>query len=342
VDWSDPEPEQVAADLFRIPLPLPNDGLRAVNAYALRGGDGAVLIDGGWAFAGGFAHLESGLAKVGLRPSDVRQVLVTHAHRDHYTQAVELRERYGARVALGDGERDSLLAVMDAVKEGKVTRRFEVLYPAGAEHLVAELDSRPGSFGEAGWELPDEWVPDRARYPAGTASLEAIATPGHTGGHVVYRDAVRGLLFAGDHVLPSITPSIGFEAAPARWPLRDYLDSLRLMLTLPDTRLLPAHGPVTDSVHLRVRELLDHHDARLQATLRAISDGAHTGLAVAGRLLWTRRNHPLDALNLYNQCLAVSETMAHLDVLVLRGQLACAPREDGVRWYDLSGEKELA
>jgi glyoxylase-like metal-dependent hydrolase (beta-lactamase superfamily II) len=55
-------------------------------------------------------------------------------------------------------------------------------------------------------------------------------------------------MFAGDHVLPHITPSIGFEQQPAELPLGAYLDSLKLVRGLPDRRLLPAHGPVTPSV----------------------------------------------------------------------------------------------
>ena len=76
-----------------------------------------------------------------------------------------------------------------------------------------------------------------------------VATPGHTRGHVVFVDAAAELLFAGDHVLPHITPSIGFEAVPGPLPLGDYMDSLRLVRELPDRRLLPAHGPVSPSVH---------------------------------------------------------------------------------------------
>ena len=45
-------------------------------------------------------------------------------------------------------------------------------------------------------------------------TLDAIATPGHTQGHYVFADTEHGLLYAGDHVLPSITPSVGFEP---RW-----------------------------------------------------------------------------------------------------------------------------
>src|SRR5262249_61462225 len=79
-------------------------------------------------------------------------------------------------------------------------------------------------------------------------------------GHVVLRDAAAGLLFAGDHVLPHITPSIGFEAVPSPHPLQDFLSSLQLVRSLPDMRLLPAHGPVAPSAHARIDELFAHHD----------------------------------------------------------------------------------
>lgn len=122
-------------------------------------------------------------------------------------------------------------------------------------------------------------------------------------------------------MLPHITPSIGFQAVPAASPLGDYLASLLLVRTMPDARLLPAHGPVTDSVHARVDELLDHHGERLDATYAAVVAGAHTAREVAGRLGWTRRQRAFTELDLYNQMLAVLETLAHLDVLAERGVL---------------------
>ena len=104
-------------------------------------------------------------------------------------------------------------------------------------------------------------------------TLRAIHTPGHTRGHVVFHDEAGAALFAGDHVLPHITPSIGFQPSITRLALRQYLGSLRLMLTLPDSRLLPAHGPVCDSTHDRVNELLAHHETRLAQTLRPRAPG---------------------------------------------------------------------
>jgi glyoxylase-like metal-dependent hydrolase (beta-lactamase superfamily II) len=149
-----------------------------------------------------------------------------------------------------------------------------------------------------------------------------VATPGHTQGHTVFADLGGNLLFAGDHVLPRITPSVGFEAVVAELPLGDYLRSLRLMLDLPDMRLLPAHGPVTDTTHARVHALLAHHEDRLNACLERIGAGAHTAYEAAMALPWTRRGRRLSELDPFNQMLAVLETGVHLDLLVAQGRLA--------------------
>jgi glyoxylase-like metal-dependent hydrolase (beta-lactamase superfamily II) len=182
------------------------------------------------------------------------------------------------------------------------------------------------------WEAPDRWL-GAGNVGFGAGELKVVPTPGHTKGHVVFLDERRGLLFAGDHVLPHITPSIGFELAEAGGrPLADYLDSLRLMTRYADTRLLPAHGPVADSAHTRVAELLAHHDDRLARSLAALGDEALDAHAVARRLAWTRRAVPFGELSAFNQMLAINETAAHLDVLVLEG-LATVAHVVGVDRY---------
>ena len=69
---------------------------------------------------------------------------------------------------------------------------------------------------------------------AGGRSLVVRETPGHTRGHVVFVDettADAGMLFAGDHVLPHITPSIGFEPAARPGALTRFLTSLAALRT---------------------------------------------------------------------------------------------------------------
>ncbi len=332
--WLEEGAHQVVPGVYRIPLPLPFDGLRAVNAYAIEAADGLVMIDSGWLLDATREQLERSLGTIGAGFGDIRRFLVTHIHRDHYTQAIGLRKIFGMKVALGADEKHSLDRVLGKDAEGASSPQAKRLVRAGARPLLERM-AQAGMQApprEAGFEEPDEWIASGQVFDLGTRTLEAIATPGHTRGHVVFADSAAGLLFAGDHVLPHITPSISLEAAPQELPLRDFIESLLLVRRMPDLTLLPAHGPVSPSVHARVDELLDHHDARLRAMLAVLADGPRTAYQVAQAVKWTSRSTVLPDLDLMNQMLAVGETLSHLDLLVARG-LAVADTEGDVRYY---------
>jgi glyoxylase-like metal-dependent hydrolase (beta-lactamase superfamily II) len=360
--WIEEGAHAVAPGVHRIPLPLPSDGLRAVNVYAIEADSGLVLIDSGWALAGARDQLERSLAAIGAGLPDVRQFLVTHMHRDHYTQAIEIRRLFGTRVALGAGERPSI----DGLLSGKFQpfrAQLAILRGAGASAIADELatmmsiepsvreprsgktDSMaaghppllPGAtIGAAlGYGQPDLWIAPEQVFHLSTRTLTAVATPGHTRGHVVFVDAQAGLLFAGDHVLPHITPSIGFQEAPSAEPLREYLQSLNVVRRLPDMRLLPAHGPVSPSTHSRIDELTEHHAERLRLAADVLSGGPCSGYDVALAIGWTRRQRKLADLDLMNQMLAICETVYHLDLLVAQEAAVSETAEDGIRRYQL-------
>jgi glyoxylase-like metal-dependent hydrolase (beta-lactamase superfamily II) len=361
--WVEEGAYPVAPGVHRIPLPLPSDGLRAVNVYAVEAESGLVLIDSGWALANALSQLERSLAHIGAGLRDVRQFLVTHMHRDHYTQAVEVRRLFGTTIALGEGEQPSIdgllsgefrpmraqLAVLrlagaqsvadllaDATGRGRGRRDGAATAPAAGGLMPPGHPAlRPGAtFAAAlGYEAPDSWiVPDQA-FDLGTRTLTSVATPGHTRGHVVFADSTAGLLFAGDHVLPHITPSIGFQESPSAEPLREYLQSLNVVRRMPDMRLLPAHGPVAASAHARIDELLEHHAQRLSLMADALGASQCTAHEVALAIGWTRRQLRLDELDLMNQMLAICETVYHLDLLVAQGRAVSHTDEDGVRRY---------
>ncbi|GAA1968235.1 MBL fold metallo-hydrolase [Amycolatopsis minnesotensis] len=334
-DWTEPGVYTVAPGVHRIPLPLPNDGLRAVNVYALTGGDDVVLIDAGWSLDAARDRLAEALRAIGTGFSDIREYLITHVHRDHYTQAVTLRREFGGRIGLGAREQSSLKLSSDPDGE-RMDAQGRLLELAGARPVLDELIQ---VFGELRpdpeiWEEPDEWLTPGKRTVLPGRELDLVHTPGHTAGHLVFEDPAAGLLFTGDHVLPHITPSIGFEPATVELPLRDYLDSLRLVRERPDRRMLPAHGPVTSSVHARVDELLAHHAERLDVMGGRIADGATTAYEAALGLTWTRRRRQLSEMDVFNRMLATLETAAHLDLLVAQGKLS-ATRTGGVRHYSL-------
>lgn len=335
--WTRPGAFEVAPGIHRIPLPLPNDGLRAVNVYAIVEGDRLTLIDGGWAIEAAETALARALDSLGFGVEQIGQFLVTHAHRDHYTNASIVRTRYGATVSLGVGERPSIEHLVERAGQGGddeiEVAQVPMLREAGAKELADHLAVyQPPPIDPDEWAAPDQWLRDGQVVAVGPRSLAAIETPGHTSGHLVYHDAAAELLFAGDHVLPQITPSIGFQAIRPESPLRDYLTSLQLVRAMPDARLLPAHGPVTSSVHERVDELLAHHEERLDLTLRALDTGAETAFEVAGQLHWTRRRHRLADMDVFNEMLAVLETAAHLQVLAER-RLVVGELVSGVRRY---------
>jgi glyoxylase-like metal-dependent hydrolase (beta-lactamase superfamily II) len=331
-DWTRPGVYEVVAGVHRIPLPLPTDGLKAVNVYALTGPEGLVLIDSGWAITEARQALDAALDALGHAVADVRRFLVTHIHRDHYQMAVAVRREFGNQVSLGAGE-EPAVAFLTQPARRPLGNRMQEMRQYGADDLVAWLLARMDQVDHdpAAWAPPDDWLQDDTTVAVPARTLRIIATPGHTRGHVVFVDAAASLMFAGDHVLPHITPSIGFETPRAEQPLGAYLDSLRLVRALPDQRLLPAHGPVSPSVHDRVDQLLEHHARRLDQAMAAVGEGANA-FEAAQRLTWTRRERKLADLDPFNQMLAVAETAAHLDLLVAQGRLRASETE-GVRFY---------
>lgn len=323
-----PTVEIVTPTIRRIELPLPMDGLTVVNCYAILGDGGITLVDPGWSTREGEDTLLTALADLGASRADVRRTLVTHAHPDHFTLAVEWQTHYGIPIHLGAPERPSVEAF-----EGtrfRFPRQAELLVLAGDRglaHRVAALPLR--DYEEAMRFAPAAvWVEGSQEIDCEGVLIRAHSTPGHTSGHVVYEDVASGSLFTGDHVLPRITPAIGLELRPEEAPLRSYLASLAATLERPDGAMLSAHGPVHPSVHERARELLAHHRGRFELITEQVADGRRTAVDVANAMPWTSRNRALRDLDDVHQMTAVIETLYHLDELVHRGVLARALVDD--------------
>jgi glyoxylase-like metal-dependent hydrolase (beta-lactamase superfamily II) len=327
--WSKEGAWKVAEGIHRIPLPLPMDGLKAVNVYVIETDDGLTLIDGGWSIEVARDLLERCLRDVGYGFADIKRFLVTHVHRDHFTLATVLGHEYGADVSLGLGEKPAL----DLLNDPDLSQNpfLDVLRTAGARTIADLWAAGSRELPDpVMWTFPDTWLEGDHEIPVGARTLDAVHTPGHTPGHYVFADRSAGLLFAGDHVLPTITPSIGFTVPPTPDPLGDFMASLAKVRALPDLQVLPAHGPVAPSSHARVDELLSFHVRRLDLSLAALAGGPATGFAVAHELGWTRHEKAYDELDLFSQGMAAMETKAHLELLVAQGRATREEAPDGV------------
>jgi glyoxylase-like metal-dependent hydrolase (beta-lactamase superfamily II) len=309
---------------------MPGDALRAVNVYVIRlDRERIALLDTGPWHRQSIAALDEALASLETSVEQISIVIATHAHYDHLGLGARIRSLSGAELLLGEREVGLLeVALTPGTYQRSVEHRRRWLGQHDARGVLDAVEriEQNGQFaamsGAGRWEPPDRLLSDGEEVVVGDRTLRAVWTPGHTRGHLVFVDAGNGLLFAGDHVLPHITPSLGFEPFADGRALERFLQSLGAVRDLPVQRVLPGHGPVFGDLAGRVDELLAHHRTRLERCVAVVSDhGASSAHAVASQLPWTRWEQPFSDLDALNRMLAVTETVTHLELLVERGCL---------------------
>src|SRR5580700_10843201 len=135
-----PPVEQVRPGLWSIPVPIPNNPLRYVLVYAFElGGGGVALVDAGWNTDEAWTALQDGLAVAGGSMTDVRAVMVTHIHPDHYGLAGRVRESSGAWVGLHPADA-TLLDARYVDTDNLVERMRELLAISGVpENKLPDL-----------------------------------------------------------------------------------------------------------------------------------------------------------------------------------------------------------
>jgi len=326
-----PPVEQVRPGLWSIPVPIPDNPLRYVLVYLFELDDGVALVDAGWNTDEAWQALNDGLDRAGGSMSDVRAVVVTHIHPDHYGLAGRVREASGAWVGLHPADA-ALLKGRYVDTDDLVSRMGDLLSLSGVPE-----DRRP-DLAHASLEIrslvsmaePDVLLEDDQKLELSGWDLRTIWTPGHSPGHIcLYSDRHRVLL-SGDHVLPRITPNISFHSQQDANPLGDYLDSLARLRRLEPDEVLPAHEYRFAGLPARLEQIEQHHDARLRDIEAALitSPGA-SAWELTLSLEWSR---PWDEIPIFMQRAANGETLAHLVLLEHRGRVR---RDPGVpaRFY---------
>lgn len=201
---------EVMEHIYRIPVPLPNNPLRELNCYLIRGRERSLLIDTGFRQEACRQALFAGLQELGVRMEDT-DVLLTHLHSDHTGLLPEVASPE-SRVYIDDLDRDWIVGRTRFELERQEDDRF-AMTGIPADMLKVVSDTHPGRRF-----APD---PDFDRYThlstgdtleVGGYRLQAIQTPGHTPSHLCLWMEEQQTMFTGDHVLFDITPNI------TRWP----------------------------------------------------------------------------------------------------------------------------
>lgn len=209
------------------------------NVFLLQGDTGSVLVDAG--LPGAADPILRRLAGHGVSPKDVRLILLTHGHVDHFGSAAALRERTGAPVAI-----HALDA--DAVRQG--IHQPDSLQPTG--WLVGFLMRLPVLWTLA---VPDHalaFEPDivfdaEFRLDEYGVARRVIPTPGHTPGAVsVLLDS--GEAIVGDMVMGKLMGLVCRPGPPiVAWDLAQNRESLRHLAALSPRLVYVGHsGPFED------------------------------------------------------------------------------------------------
>ena len=212
---------------------------RGVNVVVIRDDDGVTLVDTGLDRPG----LTPWLAHLGISPSQVTRVLLTHAHPDHTGGLARLR-RAGSPAAVDIGIDDAEVA------RGTAT-------PPAPAHLAARLFNRirpPGAWG-ATPVIPDARALTDGQVLEIAGGTEVVATPGHTVGHVAFHLTDRDVVIGGDVVFNvfALRPSPAFLC----WRQEPNLASVARLAGRAPAALALAHGrPVVGDVQGRLEQLV--------------------------------------------------------------------------------------
>ena len=312
------------------------DPLGFVNVYLIKTSAGCLLVDTGWNTEEAYQALLKGLAQAGAALQDLRILFITHTHPDHFGLAGRLQQVTQAQVLLHASESDWI----------EQQHAFGERFLADGANWLVQNGFPPPDLAILRRDLPnlarsqtrarvDRPITDGEQVRLGEFELEAIWTPGHAPGHLCLYDRQRQILFSGDHVLPNITPNIGFSMTPGSNPLADYLASLKKVAALPARLVLPSHGQAFSDLPKRVQQIEQHHEVRLGLMLAALQAGDKNAYQVAAAVPWTDSAISVTELDAVSKFFALAETSAHLELLVSRAAIGRS-QPDGTVQYSIN------
>ena len=302
--------------------------LKHVNVYLLRDGGHFTLIDTGLQTEESRQALNQKLAALKVPVDRINRILITHIHPDHFGLAGELRERARAELVIHRLE-VALMEPRYARAEDLVHDVAEWLSKNGVPPAEAEFVKSASMAAREFVSVvePDTLLEGAERLPIDETELEVVWTPGHSPGHCCFYWPARRVLFSGDHLLPKISPNIGLHPQSGADPLDDYLASLARIRGLEIDQVLPAHGDPFGDHRERIEVIMRHHDERKAALVNLARDGAKSGWQLAGGLF-----RGVMERNVFQQRLALQETLAHCQSLAVEGRLRKELRRDLVTW----------
>ncbi|MFP1632903.1 MBL fold metallo-hydrolase [Zhengella sp. ZM62] len=307
----------------RIPLPYRLDH---VNIYLIRDGEGWAVVDTGIQTEAAKSVWENLFAGP-LKSRKVTKVIVTHHHPDHIGLAGWLCERFEAPLLTSYSTYMGSKVISHGSHEDVTRYNFDFYMSHGMSEEGAGIVAIQGNdYLRRVSDLPLSFLrllmPDILEI--GDRTFRVLSGDGHAPEQVLLYCENEKLLFAADQVLEKISPNVSvFAGEPNGDPLGHYLRSLRFLRSeIPnDVLVLPGHRRPFFGLHERCAELEAHHEERCQLIRTACAERPQT-VADLVPILFTR------ALDPHQMSFAFTETLAHVNRLVRRGEIKTSRRGD--------------
>ncbi len=163
---------------------IPLKFLFDANCYLIQIETGYILIDTG--IKNRRKQLEDAITDAGCKPGDLKLIIITHGHVDHVGNAAYLRDKYGAKIAMHQGD-------VNMVTGGGM---FADAPPSLMIKLVGFFMNLTG-LGDFETFTPDILLEDNQSLQEYGLDAQVIHTPGHSKGSIsIIMDS--GELFSGD------------------------------------------------------------------------------------------------------------------------------------------------
>lgn len=325
---------QVANGVFWLRMGLPF-ALNHINLWLLEdeldSGNGPVkgwtIVDCGIANDAARAAWEQIFANH-LDGKPVLRVVVTHCHPDHVGLSGWLCERWSAPLSMSAGEYAfaRMMAASLPGADGSAAVPHFQRHGLTDQEMLEKLQGRKSYYPGLVPAVPHAYTRlfDGQSLRIGQRDWRIITGHGHSPEHVALFAEQDALLISGDMVLPRISTNVSvFAIEPEANPVQLFLDSLTKFLPLPsDTLVLPAHGKPFRGLQTRIRQLNEHHAARLEEVLQACATPQTASDIVP--IMFPR------ALDAHQLSFALGEALAHLHKLWLDGLLQRRIDDTGV------------
>jgi glyoxylase-like metal-dependent hydrolase (beta-lactamase superfamily II) len=288
------------------------------NVYLVVAGDYAALIDTASGLGQSDDHLRAGLDQIRdewgelIGWQDLKRIVITHAHVDHYGGLGAVRERTGAPVAVHELDRRVLTHHEERlVLANRAVSAF--LWRAGVSE--SHHTSLMGMYGWSKGLFRSVEVETVLRDGDLLDDLMLVRhVPGHCPGQVCLQ--IGDVLLCADHVLPHTSPHMAPESITPSTGLDHYLDSLRKIAGVSGIRLaLGGHEEPIDHIYERIAQIEASHQRKLDRLLAACAE-PHTINELSKSIY--------SDVSSYDILLALEEVGAHVEYLDLHGALAIA------------------